>query len=200
MVARFQLEGKLPDVPVYASGLGRSVYEVYCRFEEHLKPGVSMSPLGQFGRVGDVWDPEVARALIKEPCIIVATSGMMIENTPSAMLAMYMVQEKQHGIFFVGYCDPDSLGYRLKHAKKGDRLRFALGAPGVEIALENIQSFHFSAHAPRGALQRIIDQVRPKNLIFVHGDAPAVEWMRDHSGDGCAKFVPNIGETVVLRA
>ena len=36
---------------------------------------------------------KVIRNLISKPCIIVATSGMMIENTPSALIAQEMVQK-----------------------------------------------------------------------------------------------------------
>ena len=52
---------------------------------------------------------------------------MMIENTPSAMLAQEMVKHQQHGIFFVGYLDPDTLGYKLLNAKPSDALVFERG-------------------------------------------------------------------------
>ncbi len=199
IVARMQEDGTIPDVPVYASGLGRAIYEIYDRFSGQLKPEARLSPLANFGRVGDVWDPAVARTLLKTPGIIVATSGMMIENTPSAMIAQHMIKETQHGIFFVGYCDPDTLGHRVKASKPGDELVFTLGGQPVKVALENVRSYHFSAHAPRKALQRVVERFNPKNLIFVHGDPPAVAWMHENCGNGCAKFDPVIGEKVVLH-
>ena len=199
IIARMQNSGRIPAVPVYASGLGRKVYDVYSKFSHHLRAEAFLSPLSQFLRVTDAWDPKAVDKLLQDPCIIVATSGMMIENTPSAMIARRMVADTRHGIFFVGYCDPETLGYKLRTAKVGDAIVFATGSKPVELKLDNIQWFQFSAHASRKALQGVVEKFNPKNLVFVHGDAPAVDWMRKNCGDGCDKFVPRIGETIALR-
>lgn len=200
MISRLQDVGRIPYVPVYASGLGRAIYEVYSRFPDELREDVEMAPLSDFDTVGDVWDPKVVRRLLSEPSIIVATSGMMIENTPAAMIAEQMVRDERHGIFFTGYCDPDTLGYKVRTSKKRDRLIFQLGGRPTEIVLEDIQWFHFSAHAHRQDLLKIIDRVQSKNVIFVHGDPPAVEWMYEHGGDGRARYMPHIGEPVRLSS
>lgn len=199
IIARLQQSGAIPNVPVYASGLGRAVYEIYARFTHELKQNSDLAPLSQFDRVGDVWDPKVTRELLSKPSIIVATSGMMIRNTPSALIAQEMVKEERHGIFFVGYCDPDTLGFQVKHAKKGDTLQFVLGGGPVEVVLENIGSYHFSAHAPRKALQEVARRIAPDNVIFVHGDSDAVEWMNNNCANGASKYVPVLGEEIVLQ-
>jgi len=200
MISRLQHRGKIPDVPVYASGLGRAIYEVYQRFHHELKRNVIMTPIENFYSVGDVWDPKVVRALIAEPCIIVATSGMMVENTPSAMIAERLVLDKKHGIFFVGYCDPETLGYKVREAKTGDRLTFRVGGSPQPIVCEDREWFYFSAHAHREDLCKVIDQVNSKNIIFVHGDPPAVEWMMHNAGNGRKKFSPRIGQSIELKA
>ena len=198
IIARLQDDGQLPDVPVYTTGLGRVVYEIYQRFINDLKPDAELEPLSRFEKVGDVWRPDEVARLLQEPAIIVATSGMMLMNTPSALIAQQMVQDPRHGIMFVGYCDPETLGHAVKHAKPGDRFKFSNNTPITEIQTENIGSYHFSAHAPREALSRVIDKLKPRNLIFVHGDPPAVEWMYQHTGDGATKHQPLVGETVYL--
>lgn len=198
IIDKLQTDGQLPKVQVYASGLGRAVYEIYMRNRQYLRPEAPMSPLEQFKRIGDVWDPKVARDLLREPCIIVATSGMMIENTPSAMIAKEMVKEDRHGIFFVGYLDPDTLGYALLHSEPGQKLAFEPGGKEVPVTLRNIRNFQFSAHAPRQDLLRLIEHIEPRNVVFVHGDEEAVAWMRDNAPAGCTKIAPAIGETVAL--
>jgi Cft2 family RNA processing exonuclease len=198
IIARLQREKRLPKVPVYTSGLGRAIYEIYDQYQNYLRPGAVLSPLEQFKRIGDVWERKVVKDLLREPSIIVATSGMMMENTPSAMIAAEMVTEKRHGIFFVGYVDPDTLGYKLLNANPGDALTFELSGTPVKVKLENRQRFHFSAHAPREDLGAFIEMVKPKNIVFIHGDEDAIEYMRESYGAGCRKFAPRIGETVVL--
>lgn len=199
-VSRLQEEGRVPDVPVYASGLGRAVYELYNRFTDYLLPDAVLRPLGNFGRIGNVWKPGVVKKLISEPCIIVATSGMMLENTPSALIAEEMVQATNHGIFFVGYLDHETLGYKLVHSSIGDELRFGLDRDAVPRSLENVQRFSFSAHAPRTALQGIIDHIKPKNVVFVHGDPDAIAWMNDNTGNGYTTYAPEIGQTITLES
>ena len=197
---RLQEAGTIPDVPIYASGLGRAIYEIYNRFEDELRDDIEMTPLSQFGEVGDVWDPAHRAGLLREPCIIVATAGMLIENTPSSLIAEALVRDPRHGIFFVGYCDPDTLGYKLRSASPGDELIFTTGGKPTKIALDDIQWYHFSAHANRRDLLSIIDRVHSKNLIFVHGDPPASQWMHDNTGNGRAKYLPHIGESIRLDA
>lgn len=200
VIARLQYDGRIPDVPVYASGLGRAIYEVYERNRELLRAESHLYPLAEFESVGDVWDPRNVKRLLRYPGIIVATSGMMLENTPSAMIAKQMVKEPRHGILFVGYCDPETLGHRVKHARKGDKLVFQPGEPAVELKIDTIESFHFSAHAPRSALQQVAEQFHPKNIVFVHGDAPAIEWMYENCRNGANPHAPAVGEVLTLEA
>lgn len=200
IVARLQEEGKVPRVPIYASGLGRAIYELYDRFFEYLSPEAMLRPLDLFGRIGNVWEPQVVNNMIESPCILVATSGMMLENTPSALIAEQMVKQNHHGIFFVGYLDHETLGYKLLHAEKGAALQFVLGRQPVEVKLENVKRFHFSAHAPRKALKRVVERLHPKNVIYVHGDPDALRWMQDNTGNGARTFAPTVGQTIILES
>src|SRR5690606_816802 len=149
----------VPKAPVYASGLGRAIYEIYDRYYDYLQPGSDLRPLAQFGRIGNVWEPGVVQELLARPGIIVATSGMMLENTPSALIAEAMAGDTRHGIFFVGYLDHDTLGYHLLHAEPGAALRFRLGGEPVVRRLQNIKRFHFSAHAPRAVLRDLVNRL-----------------------------------------
>lgn len=199
IIARLQREGTVPEVPVYTSGLGRAIYEVYNRFTEYLKPDAQLVPLSSFKRVGDVWNYNVTRELIKNPAIIVATSGMMLPNTPSAMIAQEIVQHSLHGIFFVGYLDPDTLGYKLLRAKQGDKFLFHLEGQRTTVELENIQAFHFSAHAPRKALQSIVEILNPRNVVFVHGDEDAVKFLHDSASGARRTFMPSTGASILIE-
>jgi len=125
---------------------------------------------------------------------------MMLENTPSALIAEEMVQAENHGIFFVGYLDHETLGFRLTEADSGDELMFGLDRPTVPVTLENIQRFSFSAHAPRTALQGVIEHIKPKNVVFVHGDGDAIDWMNANTGNGYNNYAPAIGQTITLES
>jgi len=200
IVARLQEEGAVPKVPIYASGMGRAIYEIYDRYYEYLSPEAMLRPLDMFGRIGNIWEPSVVQGMLAKPCIIVATSGMMLENTPSALIAEQMVREERHGIFFVGYLDHETLGYKILHGEKGASFTFALGHPPVEKKLDNIKRFHFSAHAPRKALKRVVEKLQPKNVIYVHGDPDALRWMQDNTANGARSHIPTVGQSILLEA
>ncbi len=198
IIARLQRNRRLPRVPVYVSGLGRAIYEIYGMFPNYLKPDAVLSPLEQFKRIGDVWERKVVRDLWRDPCIIVATSGMMVENTPSAMIAAEMVRDTRHGIFFVGYVDEETLGYKVLNAAVGDSLVFEVSGNPIPVKLENRQRFHFSAHAHRDDLCDVIASINPRNVVFVHGEPDAIEWMSNNCANGLHTLAPRVGETVTL--
>ncbi len=199
IVAQLQEDGVIPDTPIYTVGLGRAVYEIYNKFSNYLHPRAMLRPLSRFERLGNIWDEAMVQDLLRKPSVIVATSGMMMENTPSALVARTMVQSSHHGIFFVGYLDPDTLGYQLLHANKGTALQFELNKPPVEVALEDIAQYRFSAHASRSELADIINRLHPDNTIYVHGDSDALAWMQHNTGNGAHVYAPTIGQTVTIE-
>jgi cleavage and polyadenylation specificity factor subunit 3 len=198
IIARLQDERVVPDVPVYASGMGRAIYEIYDRYYDYLRPDCDLRPLSQFGRIGNVWEPGVVQELLSTPSIVVATSGMMLENTPSALIAEMMVQDDRHGIFFVGYLDHETLGYRLLHADIGAGLRFRLNGEVVTRQMRDVERFYFSAHAPRVVLRDLVKRLQPKNVIYVHGDQPALDWMMEQTNGQCRAYAPAVGQHVTI--
>jgi Cft2 family RNA processing exonuclease len=42
----------------------------------------------------------------------------------------------------------------------------------------SIEQFQFSAHATRETLIAYAKKLSPRKIVLVHGDPPAVEWMR----------------------
>jgi Cft2 family RNA processing exonuclease len=60
--------------------------------------------------------------------------------------------------------------------------------PEQEIALDsdeppqrvrcNLKQFQFSAHASRESLVAYAKKLAPKKVVLVHGDPPAVDWVR----------------------
>ncbi len=103
---------------------------------------------------------------------------MMTERTVSHQFASQGVLEnKKHGIFFVGYCDPATPGARIKHAAQGDMV--SLEEKGLQVKLRcETREFDFSGHSTRDAILDYILKVRPKKTLLVHGDTGALEWFR----------------------
>ena len=199
IIAQLQEEGHIPFTPIYTVGLGRAVYEIYSKYAEYLHPEATFRPLSRFEKLGNVWNTAMVQDLLRRPSVIIATAGMMTENTPSALLAETMVKSTHHGIFFVGYLDPDTLGYKLLHGAPDTELQFGLNRPPVKVVLDDIGQFRLSAHASRTQLARLVESVHPKNIIYVHGDTDALNWMQKNTGNGAKTFVPETGQTITVE-
>jgi Cft2 family RNA processing exonuclease len=173
--------GQIPPVPRYISGLGKSITEIYQEHRRHLLPHVSPLSFDLYSVLG-FWDDLSIQRLLREPCIIVATNGMMVENTPSARIARWMLPEDRHGIFFCGYIDPDTLGYRVYHAHVGDLIPFSSEEDPVQVKNSNIKRFYLSSHADRHQLLQIARKLHPRIIVLVHGEKEGMDSLQEELG------------------
>jgi len=102
---------------------------------------------------------------------------MMMPKTLSNILARRLVENPQHSIFFVGYADPESPAGLLRDAQPDGEVTLDPGEPPQRVRC-NIEQFQFSAHASREAMIDYAKKLSPRKILLVHGDPPAVEWMR----------------------
>jgi predicted metal-dependent RNase len=113
----------------------------------------------------------------KKGQILLVPAGMMTEQTTSNRLAQLYLAREQDGIFFVGYCDPDSPAGRLKRTARGQRVNLN-PEYGEQPVLCNVQHFDFTSHALREDLLDFTLQVNPKTCFLVHGDIAALDWFQ----------------------
>jgi len=107
--------------------------------------------------------------------LFVITAGMMSENTAAHNLALRMIGEEVHGIFFVGYADPDTPGGRLRAAKPGET--FVFSPSGGEVTRRcRVENFDLTAHANRNDILEFIGQVAPRAVLLTHGEEESRTW------------------------
>lgn len=179
MIHRFKKEGLIPKhTPVYIGGLSTKMTQVYDRFST-----TSRRHLPNFRFLKDM-ELEAGSKKRKGPipfhpgCIYALSSGMMSEKTVSNNFARQGVLENaKHGLFFVGYADPETPGGKIRIAKKGDSIVLDPAFPPVTLNCET-RIFDFSGHSTREAILNFILKVAPKKAFLVHGDDGAVDWFR----------------------
>jgi Cft2 family RNA processing exonuclease len=168
-------EGKLARQPIYIGGLGRVFTEIYDLEAERTYrkfPNLRMTEDLNL----QVLEPgQVEKMRLTPGRIFVVTAGMMSEKTAAHDLAVRIVGDPQHGIFFVGYADPETPGGRLKAAKDGETFFFSTSGGELTRRCE-IQDFDLTAHASREHLLDFVGQVEPKTVILGHGDGPSRAW------------------------
>jgi Cft2 family RNA processing exonuclease len=177
MVHRFRREKLLGEFPIYIGGLSTKMTEIYDRFSltsrrnfPRLQLLEALEPFVLNGKT-------IADAPAKPGRIYALSSGMMTPKTLSNIFARRVLEDPKHSIFFVGYADPLSPGGLLRAAKAGDMVSLDPDEPAQELRC-NIETFQFSAHATRESIVAYAKKLAPKKVILVHGDPPAVEWVR----------------------
>jgi Cft2 family RNA processing exonuclease len=105
------------------------------------------------------------------------SSGMMIPKTLSNVFARRLIENPQHAIFFVGYANPESPAGVLREAGTGGEVALDPDKPPQRVRC-HIEQFQFSAHATRETLIEYARKISPRKIVLVHGDPPAVEWIR----------------------
>ena len=165
----------LPPTPVFCSGLGMDlvnhIHQISQNFNRvHFKRKVLRSLGAQ---------PLPRRLQPGEPLpmrgIYLVSSGMLVENTPSYMLASSMLGDDRNGLFFVGYCDPSTPGGQLLETEHGEDFLF----DAIDIRQKVRASLHrydLSGHADRDELLAYADAVSPRKIILHHGDPDARAW------------------------
>ncbi|MDD5199526.1 MAG: MBL fold metallo-hydrolase [Terrimicrobiaceae bacterium] len=185
--------GELAQTPIYIGGLSTkitSAYDAFARSADRSRSELAllheMAPYVLSGN-------EVHTMAARKHCIFALSSGMMTEHTLSNLWVRKILPDPKQALFFVGYSDPDSPAGRLRRAKPGDKVVLDPDLPPVEFRC-HLESFNFSAHSAREPLLNYAVALRPKKILLVHGDPPAIEWFRSQ----LASLLP--GTEVVVPA
>ena len=165
------------DFPIYIGGLSAKMTETYDQRAQMGRRQLSKLQLLDELRPFVLNGENIHDAGTRPGRVYALSSGMMTVKTLSNIFAQRIVDQPRHSIFFVGYADPESPAGILRSA-----------SPNQEVMLDpdhapqrvrcRIEQFQFSAHASRESLVAFAQRVAPKKIVLVHGDPPAVEWMR----------------------
>lgn len=170
--------GRLVECPIYASGLGMDLADYFdeisrktkhVQFNRGIIKELKIHPTPRKLNPGE--DPQ-------QNGLYIISSGMLVERTPSYVLASGLVAHARNTIGFVGYCDPDTPGGQLQLAKPGDT--FLFDAIHVKAKVKaRIERFELSGHADREQLLEFAVQTQARSIVLTHGDPPARAWFAE---------------------
>ena len=200
MFHKFRREKLLDECPIYIGGLSSKLTETYDRRSNMTRrqlPRLQLLPdLEPFVLNGQ----NIRRELPRPGRIYALSSGMMTPKTLSNIFAQNILEDPRHSVFFVGYADPASPAGILRDAKSGDDVTLDPEEAPRKVLCHREQ-FQFSAHASRESLVDYAKRVSPKKIVLVHGDPPAVGWMRKTLSEALPQteiIVPEPGKEIEL--
>ncbi len=177
-LALLMRSGQLKKQQIYIGGLGRVFTEIYDLEAHRTHRNLTNLRLNEALELVVLDKNTIENMKLNSRRIFVVTAGMMTEKTPAHELAVRMMGDPKHAIFFVGYADPNSPGGRLKAAKHGETFPFSPSAGEVTKNCE-VGDFDLSAHANRDELLDFVGDVNPHTVFLGHGDAPARAWFEE---------------------
>jgi len=177
MLYKFRRQRLLADFPIYIGGLSSKFTDIYDRRANMTRRQLSRLQLMREAAPFILNDETVRDAPVRPGRAYVLSSGMMIPNTLSNVFARRLIENPQHSIFFVGYANPESPAGVLREAGTGGEVALDPGKPPQRVRC-HIEQFQFSAHATRETLIEYARKISPRKIVLVHGDPPAVVWIR----------------------
>jgi Cft2 family RNA processing exonuclease len=201
MLYKFRRQRLLPEFPIYIGGLSSKFTDIYDRRAHTTHRQLPRLKLMREVAPFILNDETVRDAPVRGGRVYVLSSGMMIPKTLSNVFARRIIENPQHSIFFVGYANPESPAGLLRDAGTGGEVALDPDKPPQRIRCK-IEHFQFSAHATRESLVGYATKISPKKILLVHGDSPAIEWMRTILSSelpGTEVIVPTPGVELELR-
>ena len=177
MLYKFRRQRLLPEFPIYIGGLSSKFTDIYDRRSHTTRRQLPRLKLMRDVAPFILNDQTVRDTATRGGRVYVLSSGMMIPRTLSNVFARRIIENPKHSIFFVGYANPESPAGLLREAGQGGEVALEPDKPPQRIRC-NIEQFQFSAHATRETLIQYAKKISPRKTVLVHGDPPAVEWMR----------------------
>jgi len=129
---------------------------------------------------------------IKEPAIVICTSGFGHAGASLHLLKNWAEDENNSVILTSGYLPPDS---PLKSAKEERRFRNNGNMVSVKAEIEQIE---LSGHADQLELVQMVEKLKPKRTILVHGDVEQSQALSEEIEKMTEVWIPEKGETIAI--
>lgn len=174
--------------PLYVIG-GRLPTEVYMRYIPEA------APLAKMRRFVNRQHAEQALAS-NEPMIVLATSGMVAEGSPSFSWVRESLSRKNDAILFTNFVSPYMPGSAVLESKMNDWIWL----PGGKVRRQcHVEQFYRSSHMDEEGAQELEKALRPKIVIHVHGARHRIdEYMQQKQGSGPLRIRAETGKEIVL--
>ncbi len=172
-------EGKIPRVPVYLDGMIFEATAIHTAYPEFLNSQLRTQIFQQGDNpfLSDIFrrvDSGTMRTTIiddKDPCIVLATSGMMSGGPVMEYFRGWAPDEK-NGLLFVGYQAEGTFGKRLQRGLTEASFVDGTRQAAVPVRLDIATIEGFSGHSDRVQLMNYVASLdpRPRTIILNHGE------------------------------
>ncbi|MEK6898489.1 MAG: beta-CASP ribonuclease aCPSF1 [Nanoarchaeota archaeon] len=165
--------GQLPQIPVYLDGILRDINAIHTAYPDFMSNSIRnqifqdnnpfLSPI-----LKHVGSPAERKEVIEGgPCIVIATSGMLVGGA-SVEYFKHFADNPKNLIIFGSYQGPGSLGRAVQEGTSPVKANDET----VHVKMRVETMYGLSAHSGRNELLQYISRMnpRPKKVIINHGE------------------------------
>ena len=205
----YMKRGLMKEAPVFIEGMISEATAIHTAYPEYLSREVRHSILHeevnpfQSDYFTIVEHPSVRQTIIEgEPCIVLATSGML-EGGPVIEYFKNWADNEKNTMIFVSYQIEGTMGKRVQKGVNEVTMMDNEGKMAVVQVRMQVESIEgFSGHSDRRQLVNYLTHLKPKpeRIFVVHGEKNKIMNMAgflDHKA-GISTIVPAILETFRL--
>ena len=205
----YMKRGPMKEAPVFIEGMISEATAIHTAYPEYLGREVRNSILhegvnpfeSEYFTVVD--HPSKRQEIIEgEPCIIMATSGML-EGGPVIEYFKGLAEDERNVIVFVSYQIEGTLGRRVQKGINEVAMMDSEGKMSivkVKMRVESIEGF--SGHSDRRQIINYITQLkpRPERVIVCHGERAKIASIASFIQKRCGipTVAPSVMETIRL--
>ncbi|MCG3219312.1 MAG: beta-CASP ribonuclease aCPSF1, partial [Candidatus Heimdallarchaeota archaeon] len=200
---------KIPMIPIYIDGLVQEATAVTTAHPEFLSRSLKdrIFNAGANPFLAESFQPvegSEARSeiVMGDPCIIIATSGMLAGG-PSVQYFKDLCGDEKNAMIFVSYQGRNTLGSRVQRGLR-EVIIYESGknrSYRINFSIHSITGF--TGHSDRRELIEYSKQVspRPKIYLTVHGEERKCLNLASsiHRATGRETIAPHVGQTVVFK-
>lgn len=177
LIWKMQRDRLIPHLPLYVGGLSSKITAIYDSMATMVSRNFPNLHLIEAVAPYIAGGQEIQSLNPRKRAIYALSSGMMSEHTLSNIFAHKVLPDPSQYLFFVGYASPNSPAGVIRRAECGSNI--AIDSSGILAPLHcHREEFIFSAHSRREDILNYAIKVRPKTILLVHGDDPAIEWFK----------------------
>ena len=200
--------GELPKVPVYIDGMIWDINAIHTAYPDFLSVSVRNQILQDnnpflsdiLKRVGS---PAERKEVIEGgPCIIIATSGMLVGGA-SVEYLKHLAENPKNLLVFGCFQGAGSLGRQIQEGKKEVSLGGDYQKDNVKVNLQIETLNGLSSHSGRNELMQYVSRLipRPKKIVISHGEPSRCLDLASsiHRAHKIETMVPRNLETIRLK-
>jgi len=170
-----------PKAKIYVDGMAQKATRIIAQYPELQKDYNILERALQRLEIQTISNPRKRKNILKKPCIIITTSGML-SGGPVVHYLEKLYDKENCSLILTGFQVPGTEGAVLLETG-----HYIHGDLDLELKM-NVRKFDFSSHASRTELFRFVKHLNPEKVFCVHGDNTGgfAEELREEGFDAIA--------------